>query len=241
MGQVTPSGSDPPHIFPILLFPMFLFPQEQDIHTYPGVVQKQRCPTFPWGVTQPLRCLGNGDSTAEPHSSPEAQPCSPGPCKSLKRVGIKIQWDFPGASQLAPSCPKKASSKGSCRSFWGKAHPKSLCPLHHVPEELCDPFRSCRDRSAPSQLLLPHGSLLARKRLILLGKPPASASGCTGRRRRGCGEEGNQASRACKGGGGGDVCSLGATSIPVAVRTSLWKRSVTFTWEKLGDFISGFW
>lgn len=26
-----------------------------------------------------------------------------------------------------------------------------------------------------------------------------------------------------------------------AVRTSLWKRSVTFTWEKLGDLISGFW
>lgn len=31
--------------------------------------------------------------------------------------------------------------------------------------------------------------------------------------------------------------------IPVlgAVHTSLWKRSVTFTWEKLGDLISGFW
>lgn len=101
---------------------------------------------------QPLGCLGDGDSTAEYHSSPESQPCSPGPYKSRKRVGIKVQWDFPGASQLAPSCPQKASSKGSCQSFWGKAHPKSLCPLHHVPEELRDPFRSRRDRSAPSQL-----------------------------------------------------------------------------------------
>lgn len=73
-----------------------------------------------------------------------------------------------------------------------------------------------------------------------LWKAARERSGCTGRGRRGCREEGNQASRACKG-GGGDVCSLGATSIPVAVRTSLWKRSVTFTWEKLGDFISGFW
>lgn len=27
---------------------------------------------------------------------------------------------------------------------------------------------------------------------------------------------------------------------PAAVRTSLWKRSVTFTWEKLGGLISGF-
>lgn len=242
VGQVTSSGSDSPQIFPIFLsFSYFSITTGAGYTCLPWSCSKAEMPNLSLGCyTVFWGAWGTGTAQPGPTAALKLSPAPQDPV-SLKRVGIKVQWDFPGASQLALSCsaPQKASSKGSLQSFSSKAHPKRLCPLPHAPKELRDPFRSCRDRSAPSHPsscmgpclrggslpsleIRPRAQRLHREREKRLrgGRKPGKQS-MQGRRRR---------------------CLLPQGNLhPVAVHTSLWKRSVTFTWEKLGDFISGFW
>lgn len=108
-------GQIPPRSFLFsCLFPTFLFPQEQDIPACPGAVQKQRSLASPWGATQPLGRLGDGDSTARSHSSPKVQSCSPGPYNPKEgrdKGPMGFSWCLPAGTILLCS-PQKLPLKG---------------------------------------------------------------------------------------------------------------------------------
>lgn len=112
-----------PQFFPI--FPSFPIPQEQDIPSCHGAEMHK---------------LSLGYSGDDPTTALNPSPAPQDP-KKLKRVGIKLQWDFPAAS-----CHQNPSSQGS----FGKSPPKTPVPAPLSPKELCDPFRSHRERSQPS-------------------------------------------------------------------------------------------
>lgn len=87
VGQVTNSGSLFPSCFTFsLLFPAFPFPQEQDI------------PACPEAEMHKLSLGYTGDDpTTNPTTVLNPNPAPQDP-QTPKRVWIKLQWDFPGAS-----------------------------------------------------------------------------------------------------------------------------------------------
>lgn len=103
MGQVTSSGSDPSQIFPIFLsFSYFPVPQEQDIPA-PELFKTRDAQPLPGVLRSSWGAWETGTAQLGPTAALKLSSAPQDPV-SLRNVGVKVRWDFPSASQLAPSC-----------------------------------------------------------------------------------------------------------------------------------------